>query len=457
MSTTDIVILAAGRGTRMRSSKAKVLHSLAGRPLIEHVLASALPLCSGHCVVVTGHGAEQLEQALAARPLRFVRQTQQRGTADAVAAALPALHPHGVVLVLYGDVPLIERATLQQLLAAVTTTQMALLTVQLAEPSGYGRIVRAASGAVAAIVEERDASAEQRAINEVNTGVLALHTEQLQRLLPHIGCDNAQGEYYLTDLIELAVANSIAVATVAAADPSEVAGVNDRAQLAALERHYQRRQADALLAAGATLADPARFDLRGTLAVGEDVFIDANVLFEGDNRLGNNVTIGANCHLINATVGDNAIIKSHTIIEQSEVGPDSVVGPFARLRPGTVLAGECKIGNFVETKKAQLGHGSKINHLSYVGDATLGRGVNVGAGTITCNYDGVNKHQTVIGDGAFIGSNSALVAPVTIGAGATVGAGSTIAKDVAAERLALTRAKQLTVPGWKKPTKTEPQ
>ncbi len=450
---TDIVILAAGRGTRMRSAKPKVLHPLGGRPMVEHVLAAANALPDARSIVVSGHAAEQLEQALAGRAVAFARQAEQRGTADAVAAALPQLREQSVVLVLYGDVPLISAATLARLLATVNTEQLGLLTVELADPTGYGRIIRDCDGAVAAIVEQKDASPAELAVSEVNTGVLAICSEQLAALLPQIDCDNAQREYYLTDLIGLAVAAGIAIAVTQPDRPSEVEGVNDREQLARLERVYQSRQATALMAAGATLADPARYDQRGSVTVGEDVFIDANVLFEGDNRLGNNVTIGANCHLIDATIGDDVVIKSHTIIEQSQIGRGAVVGPFARLRPGTVLASDTKIGNFVETKKAVLGRGSKINHLSYVGDAVLGEQVNVGAGTITCNYDGVNKHQTVIGDGAFIGSNSALVAPVTVGAGATVGAGSTISRSVEPDNLALTRAKQTVIKGWKKPTK----
>lgn len=450
---TDIVILAAGRGTRMRSAKPKVLHPIGGRPMIEHVLEAASELPDARSIVVTGHAAEQLEEALAGREVAFARQTEQRGTADAVTAALSQLREESVVLVLYGDVPLISAATLTRLLATVNADQLGLLTVDLPDPTGYGRIIRNSDSAVIAIVEQKDASPTELAVSEINTGVLAICSEQLATLLPQVGCDNAQREYYLTDLIGLAVAAGITIAVTQPEEPSEVEGVNDRQQLARLERVYQRRQAAALMAAGATLADPARYDQRGAVTVGEDVFIDANVLFEGDNRIGNNVTIGANCHLIDAVIGDNVTVKSHTVIEQSELGDGAVVGPFARLRPGTILASDTKIGNFVETKKAILGRGSKINHLSYVGDAELGEQVNVGAGTITCNYDGVNKHKTVIEDGAFIGSNSALVAPVTIGAGATIGAGSTISRNVQPGKLALTRAKQTEIKGWKKPVK----
>lgn len=449
----DIVVLAAGRGSRMRSDKPKVLHRLAGRPMIEHVLAATQGFDNARTVVVSGHGADQLETALAGYPVSFARQQQQRGTADAVATTLNQLREQSIVLVLYGDVPLIEADTLHNLISQVNSEQMALLTVTLENPAGYGRILRDSAAAVVGIVEQKDATEEQQRIAEVNTGVMAIESGQLRQLLPRIGCDNAQGEYYLTDLIELAVGSGLSVAVTQPQTASEVEGVNDRSQLAQLERIYQRRQASQLLAAGASLADPDRYDQRGTVTLGEDVFIDINVLLEGNNQIGSNVTIGPHCHLIDAVIGDNVTIKSHTVIEQSQIGAGCVVGPFARLRPGTQLSEECKIGNFVETKKAVLGAGSKINHLSYVGDATLGRGVNVGAGTITCNYDGVNKHQTVIGDGAFIGSNTALVAPLSIGAGATVGAGSTIARDVEADKLALTRAKQLTVPGWKKPLK----
>lgn len=449
----DIVVLAAGRGSRMRSAKPKVLHPLAGQPMIEHVLAATQGFDNANTVVVSGHGAEQLEATLADYSVTFARQQQQRGTADAVATALEQLRDESVVLVLYGDVPLIEAETLRNLVAQVNSEQMALLTVTLEKPGGYGRILRTRDEAVMGIVEHKDATTQQRQIQEVNTGVMALESTLLRQLLPRIGCNNAQGEYYLTDLIQLAVNDGISIAVTQPKTASEVEGVNDRIQLARLERIYQRRQAGLLLEAGATLADPDRFDQRGTVTVGEDVFIDINVLFEGNNQIGNNVVIGPHCHLIDTVIGDNVILKSHTIIEQSEIGADCVVGPFARLRPGTQLAEGCKVGNFVETKKAALGSGSKINHLSYVGDAVLGSGVNVGAGTITCNYDGVNKHQTIIGDGAFIGSNSALVAPVNIGAGATVGAGSTIVRNVDADKLALTRAKQMTVPGWKKPIK----
>ena len=454
MNNIDIVILAAGKGTRMKSDLPKVLQHLAGRPLLSHVMAAASGFSGARTILVTGHGAEQVDEQFAGDNVFIARQEQQLGTAHAVQAALPHVRSDATVLVLYGDVPLIQPETLHKLVAQVNDQTLALLTVNLDNPSGYGRIVRNDQGAVARIVEQKDASDEEKQIGEVNTGILALTAENLQQWLPKIGNRNAQGEYYLTDLIALAVADNKKIAVCQPQSVAEVEGVNDRLQLNSLERIYQRQLAEQLMRDGAQLADASRIDIRGSLRVGRDVFIDINAVFEGDVVLGDGVHIGPNCHIIDSALGNGVEIKSHTVIESAVISDRAVIGPFARLRPGTRLAENTKVGNFVETKKAIVGKGSKINHLSYVGDAELGENVNVGAGTITCNYDGVNKHKTTIKDGAFIGSNSALVAPVTIGENATVGAGSTITKNVADEELALTRAKQMGLKNWKRPVKT---
>jgi bifunctional UDP-N-acetylglucosamine pyrophosphorylase/glucosamine-1-phosphate N-acetyltransferase len=380
-------------------------------------------------------------------------QEQQLGTGHAVAQALPDLPDDARVLVLYGDVPLTTADTLQGLVENLDDKTLGLLTVTLDNPQGYGRILRNSAGQVTAIVEQKDASAEQLAICEVNTGILAVSARHLKTWLPQLSSSNAQGEYYLTDIIAMAVEAGMMVNVAQPSNAFEVQGVNNRVQLAELERWYQRREAERLMTDGATLADPARVDVRGELRIGNDVLIDVNVVFIGKVTLGSHVSIGPGCVITDATIADGAQIHAHSVIEQASVGANAQVGPFARLRPGTQLAANTKVGNFVETKKAILGEGSKINHLSYIGDATLGVGVNVGAGTITCNYDGVNKSQTVLGDGVFIGSNSALVAPVTIGAGATVAAGSTITKDVAEQELAVARGRQRNIPGWQQPKK----
>lgn len=453
MHITDIIVLAAGKGTRMKSALPKVLHELAGQPLLAHVLDAAGTVAGASTVVVIGHGAEQVAERFADSGVTFVEQHQQLGTAHAVQVAEPHMRDNSVVLILYGDVPLIEPATINAMLASVSEHTLSLLTVRLDDPSGYGRILRDDNDQVQCIVEHKDATPEQLMIHEVNTGVMALHSARLREWLPRIDNKNAQGEYYLTDLIAIARDAGVRVHTVHPASKDEVEGVNSREQLSRLERVYQQRQAQSLMAAGTSLADPLRFDVRGRLSSGMDNFIDVNCVFEGDVQLGNNVRIGPNCHIIDSDIGDGVEIKSHSVIEGAHIGPSATVGPFARLRPGTRLAEGSKVGNFVETKKAQVGKHSKINHLSYVGDAELGENVNVGAGTITCNYDGVNKHKTEIGDAAFIGSNTSLVAPVVIGKGATVGAGSTISKSVPDGELALTRARQVTVPGWKRPEK----
>ncbi|MCS2607812.1 bifunctional UDP-N-acetylglucosamine diphosphorylase/glucosamine-1-phosphate N-acetyltransferase GlmU [Halomonas dongshanensis] len=452
MTELDVVILAAGKGTRMRSALPKVLHTLAGKPLVQHVLDTATALNPDRLHVVVGHGADQLKAALAERNVSFALQAEQKGTGHAVAQAVDHLGI-GKVLVLYGDVPLIRRDTLTQLLAQVDEQRMGLLTVRLEDPTGYGRIVRNAAGEAVAIVEQKDASPDELAITECNTGIMAMTAAQLKRWLPQLSSDNAQGEYYLTDLIALAAAEGIQVATAEPSSALEVEGINNRAQMAKLERAYQQQLAEALMEQGVALADPARLDVRGSLTCGHDVFIDVGCVFEGEVELGEGVHIGPYCVIKQSTIGAQSVVHSHSIVEQSVAAGHNQIGPYARLRPGTRLGAQAKVGNFVETKNADVGEGSKINHLSYVGDARLGRDVNVGAGTITCNYDGANKHRTEIGDEAFIGSNSALVAPVAIGKGATVGAGSTIVKDVADHALAVTRSRQLEKPQWPRPAK----
>ncbi len=452
---TDIVILAAGKGTRMKSELPKVLHCLAGRPLLQHVVDTARMVDDANILVVTGHGAEQVQSVISTDHLICIEQTEQLGTAHAVLQALPLLTSNATTLILYGDVPLISPETIFGMLNNVSEESIALLTVQLADPTGYGRIVRDERGEVAAIVEQKDASAEQLQISEVNTGVLALPSECLRAWLPQIGNNNAQGEYYLTDIISIARSAGYLVKTFQPAAIEEVEGVNNRLQLNNLERYYQLQQAKRLMSEGVTLADAARIDVRGNLKTGTDNFIDINCIFAGDVVLGNNISVGPNCLISNSVIGNGVEIKANSVIEQCQIGNNAVIGPFARLRPGTELAAGVKIGNFVETKKIKVGKGSKINHLSYIGDAELGEDVNVGAGTITCNYDGVNKHLTTIGNNAFIGSNTSLVAPVDVGKNATVGAGSTINKNVPEGELGLTRASQKNIAGWKRPSKKD--
>ncbi len=449
----EIVILAAGKGTRMRSNLPKVLHQVAGKALLQHVLDTSAELNADKVITVVGHGAERVKNAIDAENLVFVQQSEQLGTGHAVQQASPEISSDSIVLVLYGDVPLIKKETLSKLIQLVSDKSMGLLTVNLADPAGYGRIVRNGEGDVEAIVEQKDASAAQLAINEVNSGVMAITSEKLKSWLPRLQNNNAQGEYYLTDIIALAVADGISVQTCQPDSESEVMGINNRAQQAMVERLYQHEYVSKLMAQGLTLADPARFDCRGSLDHGQDCFVDINCVFEGKNRLGNSVTIGPNCTFINADIGDDTVIAPNSIIENSRVGEGCTIGPYARLRPGTELKAKAKIGNFVETKKAIIGEGSKINHLSYVGDAKVGNDVNIGAGTITCNYDGANKHKTTIADNVFVGSNTALVAPITIGEGATIGAGATITSDVEEGVLAISRAKQRSIEGWKRPIK----
>ncbi|TXH03037.1 MAG: UDP-N-acetylglucosamine diphosphorylase/glucosamine-1-phosphate N-acetyltransferase [Nevskiaceae bacterium] len=447
------VILAAGQGTRMKSALPKVLHTVGGKPMLAHVLETARAAGAAAFHVVHGHGAEQVQAAFAqVEGLHWTLQAQQLGTGHAVQQSAPDVPDDALLLVLYGDVPLISVDTLKALTAAATDT-LAIVTVELAQPRGYGRILRDERQRVTGIVEEKDASDSQRRITEVNSGLMAAPAKLLKRWLGEIKNHNANGEYYLTDVVGLAVRDGLTVNTVKAAKPEEVEGVNDRAQLARAERVYQRTQAERLMREGVNIVDPARFDLRGMLLAGKDVKLDVGVIIEGVCEFGDNVRIGPYCVIKNAKLGDNTEVEAHSVLDGVNGGAGLHIGPFARLRPGTELADGAKVGNFVETKKTRVGKGSKINHLSYVGDAVLGEDVNVGAGTITCNYDGVNKHETRIGDRAFIGSNSALVAPVSIGAGATIGAGSVIGKDAPDGALTVARAKQVTVPGWKRPTK----
>ncbi len=453
MKTTDIVILAAGKGTRMKSQLPKVLHKLAGKPMLGHVLDAATTVGDSKKIIVTGHGAEAVRALYSDPSISMVEQAEQLGTGHAVHMALPELREDAKVVILYGDVPLITSDTISQMLDAVDDKSIGLLTIQLNNPQGYGRIIRDADGQIEAIVEQKDANPEQLKVDEVNTGVMSLTAQQLAEWLPLINNNNAQGEYYLTDLISIARKAGYSINGIHPSSVAEVEGINNRQQLAALERVYQAQLADALMVAGTSLADPARFDQRGTLRAGTDNFIDVNCIFEGDVTIGSGVSIGPNCHIINSTIGDGVEIKANTVIEQSTIGDRAILGPFARIRPGTELGTDTKVGNFVETKKAIVGNGSKINHLSYVGDAELGESVNVGAGTITCNYDGVNKYKTQIGDNSFVGSNSTLIAPVSIGENAFVAAGSTINTEIPDGNLAVARTRQRNVSGWKRPIK----
>jgi bifunctional UDP-N-acetylglucosamine pyrophosphorylase/glucosamine-1-phosphate N-acetyltransferase len=454
MTALNVVVLAAGMGKRMQSRVPKVLHRIAGKPLLVHALdaARALQPAPARLCVVYGHGGEMVRAACAASDLSFARQEPQLGTGHAVLQALPHLDESAATLVLYGDVPLVRTETLTALVNA-SSDALGILTVVLDDPSGYGRIVRDASGRVTGIVEEKDASAAQKAIREINTGIMLLPRGKLGRWLHSLTDDNAQREYYLTDVVRLALRDGVPVVAVAAPTQWETLGVNSKAQLAELERIAQRRIADRLLEQGVTLADPARIDVRGTLAAGRDVQIDVNCIFEGDVRLGDDVTIGANCLLRDVTVASGSEILPFCHLEGGKIGARCRIGPFARMRPGTRLDDEVHVGNFVEVKASEMGHGSKANHLAYVGDSVVGRNVNIGAGTITCNYDGAHKHRTVIEDDVHIGSDVQLVAPVTVGRGATVGAGTTIWQDVPSGGLALNRKDQVHRPQWKRPTK----
>lgn len=448
----EIVILAAGQGTRMRSALPKVLHPIAGNSMLGHVIHSARQLDPQRIHVVIGHGADAVRERLAADDLNFVLQDKQLGTGHAVAQAVPFI-TSDTVLILYGDVPLIEVETLQRLLKQVAPQQLGLLTVELDDPIGYGRIVRDADGKVTAIVEQKDASEAERAITEGNTGILALPFERLGDWMSRLSNNNAQGEYYLTDVIAMAVSDGLVVATEHPHDAMEVQGANDRIQLSELERHYQLRAGRRLMAQGVTLRDPARFDVRGEVTIGRDVLIDINVILEGNVVIEDDVVIGPNCVIKDSTLRKGVVIKANSHIEGAILGEGSDAGPFARLRPGTVLEARAHVGNFVELKNAHLGEGAKAGHLTYLGDAEIGARTNIGAGTITCNYDGANKWKTVLGEDVFIGSNNSLVAPVDISSGATTAAGSTITQNVDNAQLAVGRARQKNIDGWKRPVK----
>ncbi len=453
-SSLTIVILAAGQGKRMKSDLPKVLQPLAGKPLLGHVISTAKSLNPASVHVVYGHGGDRVRDAFAGEPaLHWALQAEQLGTGHAVQQAMPALDDDAIALTLYGDVPLIDAETLRQLLALASRDAMSLLTVQLADPSGYGRIVRDQHGKVLRIVEQKDATDDERAIREGNTGVMAVPVARLRAWLARLKNSNAQGEYYLTDIIEMAVAEGVEVKPLIAPTVAEVLGINDKLQLAEVEAEYRRLRTREIMLAGATVIDPARVDIRGPVSIGRDVLIDVNVVFEGRVTLGDRVRIGPNSVLRDCEIAADVVIHPNCVIEQATVGAGSLIGPFARLRPGATLADEVHIGNFVEIKNSSMANGSKANHLAYVGDATVGARVNIGAGTIVANYDGANKHHTTIGDDAHTGSNSVLVAPIVIGEGATVGAGSTVTKDVPAGKLTVARAKQLTLDGWNRPQK----
>lgn len=448
-----IIILAAGQGTRMKSSLPKILHSLAGRSLLEHVYIAAKRLDVRDIHVVYGFGGDQILEQLSHLEVSWAEQAEQLGTGHAVAQAIDGVVDEDDILILYGDVPLITYETLARLVNAAKDTGFSLLTANLDDPHGYGRIIRDDAGAITSIVEEKDANEEQRAICEINTGMMTVQGSQLKRWLANLSNENAQGEYYLTDVIQLATNEGVVVNSIQADSAVEVQGINDRQQLSEIERHYQLAQAHHLMKQGVTLMDPQRFDLRGDLETGKDVIIDVNTIIEGSVSIGDNVSIGPNCHIKDADIGDNVIILSNCVIDNAVIGKRSKIGPFSRLRPETRLAEDVHIGNFVEVKKSEIDQGSKVNHLSYIGDSKIGKKTNIGAGTITCNYDGAFKHLTVIGDDVFVGSDTQLVAPVTIANGVTIGAGTTVTQDVAENLLTLSRTEQKTIEGWKRPKK----
>ncbi len=448
----SIIILAAGKGTRMRSARLKVMHILAAKPLIEHVIDTARLLSPEKLGVVYGSGTEQILPLLKEKNITLIHQKEQHGTGHAVMQATPIFDKTQQVLVLYGDVPLIQPATLTALLNCGSAQSVRIITAILDDPTGYGRIVRKQNNDVVCITEQKDADAKIKAIQEVSTGIMALPTSWLIGVLEQLTNNNAQGEYYLTDIVALAVKDGVAINTVCCQDNMEAAGVNTRQQLVQLERHYQKLQANTLMESGVTIIDPDRIDIRGTLKAGRDIFIDANVIIEGNVTLADNVHIGANCIIKDSAIGKGSTILPNSMIDASTIASNVTVGPFARLRPGTKLADNAKVGNFVETKNATVGSHSKINHLSYIGDTKMGSNVNIGAGTITCNYNGINKYQTTIGDNVFIGSDSQLVAPITVGNDATIGAGTTLRQDAPEKALTLTKTKQKSIAGWQRPT-----
>ncbi len=449
----SIVILAAGKGTRMRSRQAKVLHHLGGKPLLKHVIDTSRTLDPREIYVVIGHGGEQIKQHLASEPVTWVEQIEQRGTGHAVQQAMPLIPPDDNILIVYGDVPLIRPETLQRVVDSLQNAPLCLLTAVLENPAGYGRIVRDSGGNLVSIVEQKDADVQQRAIAEINTGILAARAATLGALLEGLDCDNAQGEFYLTDVIAGGNGAGLKMSSIEVADFVESSGVNDREQLAGMERVYQRSLASELMAKGVTLADPARIDIRGEIHVGRDSTIDINCVFLGKNIIGENVTIGPNCTILDSQIGDNAVVEANCVIDNATIAGHCAIGPFARMRPGSVLSERAKIGNFVETKNSHIGVGSKVNHLAYVGDSEVGEKVNIGAGTITANYDGANKHRTQIGNDVSVGANAVLVAPISVSEGATVGAGSTISRDVGKNELVITRAKTRTLKNWLRPKK----
>jgi len=449
----SIIILAAGQGTRMRSALPKVLHPLGGAPLLQHVIRTARQLDPGRVAVVYGHGGEQVKESLAHESVDWVLQDQQLGTGHAVDQAMPSVRDEDTALVLYGDVPLIRADTLAALVTKANDGKLAVLTAVLDNPQGYGRMLRDEQGRLTGIIEQKDASEAQLAIDEINSGFLAAPAGRLRNWLQRLDNSNAQGEYYLTDVIAMAAGDGVSVESTHAANEYEILGVNDRVQLAQLERIWQHQQAETLMRGGVTLADPARIDIRGEVSAGKDCRIDINVVLEGKVTIGEGVSIGPGCVIKNSNISDNVEIFAHCVIEEGVIGTDCRIGPFARIRPETKLAEQVHVGNFVEIKKTTVAKGSKINHLSYIGDTRMGSGVNVGAGTITCNYDGANKHLTEIGNNVFIGSDTQLVAPVKVGDGATIGAGATITRDVPDNELTLSRSKQQTITGWKRPVK----
>ena len=451
----SVVILAAGQGTRMKSKLPKVLHPIGGKPLLAHVIHAAYALSAKKTVVVYGHGGEQVKSRLTNEDVIWVEQARQLGTGHAVAQATPELDDDHIILVLYGDVPLINSGTLSELIMQASNNALALLTVHLDDPHGYGRIVRDEHGAVQRIVEQKDANEKELQINEINTGILAVQGGLLKGWLGRLDNSNAQGEYYLTDIIAMAVADGVKVQTAHPDSEDEVLGVNSRNQLAYLERVFQRQCAEVLMANGATIIDPARIDIRGTVKTGKDVTFDVNVVLEGHVSIGDDVYIGPGCVIKDCEIADGVQIQAMCVLEHARVGAKAIIGPYSRLRPGAELAGDNHIGNFVEIKNSVIGKGSKVNHLSYIGDTDMGSGVNIGAGTITANYDGANKHRTTIKDNASTGSNSVLVAPVIVGKGATIGAGSVITREAPEGKLILTRAKQKIIDGWQRPVKKE--
>ena len=449
MNNIEVIILAAGKGSRMYSSKPKVLHTIAGKPLLEYVLASAYEL-SSRVHVVYGFGGKVLQQAINNENINWVEQTEQLGTGHAVMQVMPYIKNSSIVVVLYGDVPFIKKTTLVEVINKIQKNDFVILSAVVADPSGYGRIIRDSKAHIQCIIEDKDASAQQLKITEINTGIIVINSDLLKKCLQKINKKNTQSELYLTDIVDVAVNSGVAIGSVICKNIQEIAGVNDKLQLSKLERILQKEQANNFMLSGLTLLDPKRFDCRGNLSFKKDCEIDINVILSGNVELGNNVVIGANCSIKNAKIGDNVVIMMNCVIEDAVIGNNSQIGPFARIRPQTNIKDNAQIGNFVEVKKSTIGKGSKVAHLSYIGDTIMGSETNIGAGVITCNYDGVNKYKTKIGDHVFIGSNSQLIAPVIIGAGSTVGAGSTIVKDVAPNELALTRSKQISFKHWRR-------